>query len=300
MNNSELNQLLSNYVIPLFGGSYVDGDESSTSSQKCVASSGSSLLIKLNKDDGRRIKLSRPQPFKKEDRELIRLIVDEFSKIQELSIDAIYKDSLYITALENAISMNLSSEGNIIRQIIQKCSEWSERTYEGGRVSFGFVVDFDLIEQDDDAYSIEEVLDKDFSAVLSDGVSSWLVLDKGGKVIEHKVTNPIVNDNLLTPNRFLGISEFTSGNKVGIVLLSNGEILLIKDNELKFAKRRGSWRSFHHKETITQMKGKSYWIPDDDMIPIYLTALDVSFGRSGGCICFTRKSNEQNLYKKMS
>lgn len=303
-NTLEIKQLIENHVIPLFGGAYFERFEESTPAHKCVATAGGnkSLLVKLERDDTNRMVISRAQPFTPDDRLLMDSIIHEFSDVQKLNISEVYKESLLKSALENAISKNLStSDNDIISRLISKCAEWSERTYEGGRVSFGFVVNFDedadIASDSAQLINIEAILDNDFAAVLSDGVSSWIEIDKKGLILSHHVATSSFSNKLYCPRSFSGIADFVTENKIGIVLLSNGEILLLKDKELKFAKRRGSWRSFHHKAAITQMKAKSNWLENTLIESIYLTSLDVSFGRSGGCICHTRKTMEAQIYK---
>jgi hypothetical protein len=66
-----------------------------------------------------------------------------------------------------------------------------------------------------------------------------------------------------------------------VTLNRNGEILIFKENSLVFAWRRGRWRHFAHPPILQQMRT----VKDKALRAcIYETCLDVSFGRSGGCI----------------
>ncbi len=297
-------ELIEKYVLPLFSGAELSGFKESNRREKCVSSGNGYkyLFIKLKSNDSYRLKVMRAQPFLKDDKKLLELIIDEFAKISDLDIENIYKEKLYLNALEIAISKNLADGfSEVLSRIINKLSNWSERTYEGGRVSFGFIVDFEKESTESPKrkkfLDFDEILGDDFSAVLTDGVLSWMVFDKNGVALSHEVHQPLTDQDILCPLRFGSLANTTSEKRVGIVLLSNGEILLIKNKELKLAKRRGAWRSFHHEATMKQMTANSSYTNDDIIKAIYLTSLDVSFGRSGGCICYTRKSSETKLYQ---
>ena len=84
--------------------------------------------------------------------------------------------------------------------------------------------------------------------------------------------------------RQAGIANWTTIDERRIALTLNrvGEILVIRDEQLLFARRSGHWHFLTHEPVISQMV-----IPRRDRnirIAIYETCLDASFARTGACI----------------
>jgi hypothetical protein len=132
---------------------------------------------------------------------------------------------------------------------------------------------------------------------MSNGHDTILIFNEDGKLIEHKSLDyPNTIDGLFSPIRFVNLSQWTKDNNNIVITLSrNGELLIFKGGNLCFAKRRGHWRYFAHDSVIKQFtnNGMGRRSPEKLRREIYLTVLDVSFARTGGCIGIITSSKKQ-------
>src|SRR5699024_3686871 len=71
----------------------------------------------------------------------------------------------------------------------------------------------------------------------------------------------------------------------------SGEILLFKNHELMFCKRRGVWGSYFHDEIIQLLSNRTTHTIKEIRKAIYFTALDCSFAGSGGCLVYLNKDD---------
>lgn len=136
----------------------------------------------------------------------------------------------------------------ILHSILCRMEEWAARTYEGKRVPFGFVVDFGA-EADKNAASYLHFLSNDSSAVFTDGVFSGIKLDRNGKILSFITRNTPVKavqttQEMFVPHQFSDIGQHCFGKAIGVIVLTNGEILLVKQCAICFAKRGTKWVSF--------------------------------------------------------
>jgi len=296
MKQLEFEKLLKEYVIPLFAGARIESGNitESTSREKVAAHGGSGvILVKPHKAADFRVSIFREQLFTNNDVNLASCVISELYKIFMSNIPVDYKNKLYALGIENAICSHLSPESaSVIAQLLLYLSSWAERTYEGRRVSFGCVIDTTTPVglQINTHLHLSKILEEDFSALLSDGVNSWVVFDKYGFLVKHEVATSDCSETVLSPYRFGKFAETCSDSKNGFALLSNGEILIFNNQQLIFAKRRGSWRCFNHEAIIKRITAKSKHTVPEINLALYLTALDVSFSRVGGCIAYLRKT----------
>ena len=92
MNKKEFYAITEKLILPLFTGSYISGEEVSSSRDNEVAyGKHNSLLIKPNKVEEYRLVLRRGQPFKTFELNLLKSIVSEMNDIAELNIAAFVK-----------------------------------------------------------------------------------------------------------------------------------------------------------------------------------------------------------------
>lgn len=182
--------------------------------------------------------------------------------------------------------------------LISILSSWSKKTYEGKKVSFAFIINR-RGKAKEDAINYLEFLKTDFSATITDGITSIIELDADCKYMKyHSVSNKeegrLVGGSLkdkVVPLRFLQIvNNFVEGDKIGVFLLVNGDILLAKNKEILYAKRNDQWINFSSErfssilddlniELNLTEEGKKEFFKE-----IYSTALDVSFSHAGGII----------------
>ncbi|MEG1500285.1 MAG: hypothetical protein RR400_04405, partial [Clostridia bacterium] len=135
----------------------------------------------------------------------------------------------------------------------------------------------------------------DFIALLSDGKKSVLELDKNGYLISHNIFDKQKRVASICPFNYSSIAKHCGENKIGLTLLENGDMLLFKNYNLVFAKRRGIWNSYSHSELVEILSNKSAHAIKELRRAIYISALDVSFSGQGGCIAYLNKDCAKNV-----
>jgi len=223
---------------------------------------------------------------------------------QELNIlDSVIKkiDSLHMTAdkmshstlcgiIEKAIAKQISEEHyEVIITILQIYAQWAAETYEGRRIthSIGLYCN-NSTGTKHKFYNL-----RNSSALKSLGATpdTLLSLDKHGSIIgletiSAKQNNYRKNKDVLSPIHMADIALWTNSNsKIAFRLSPNGEILIFKDKQLAYAKRRSYWLSFPHKTLIDQHFSDHHSnTQQQSKRAVYLTALDLAFSGKGGCL----------------
>ena len=188
------------------------------------------------------------------------------------------------------------SDAYTLYKLICRMIEWTSKTYEGKKVPFGFVIDFGQ-QNDYDSVDYIHFLQNDSSAVFSDGVFSGIKLDKNGKLIsfltsEHSLESNISRE-LFVPYQFFSIAAQCCANSIGIIALTNGELMIIKDQAICFSKRGTRWIPFDWERVYSNLR--PYFLEDNysellqkdienKIKSIYCSILDVSFAHTGGCL----------------
>lgn len=297
MEKEQFVDLINDILLPLFTGSKIVGEEESSSRDSEVAQGSSgTVLIKPNKQDEYRLIVKRNQPFKSNEVSLIRSIVFELIKVAEYNItEPTYLRRMQATAIEKAICNSLSeTSSETLLGLINQLGQWVDKTYEGKRTSFGIVLNENQNVQNKlDNLKYNNVLQSDFSALLSDGRLSSLEFDKDGYILGHLIMERIRFAPTLCPYDFINFARLCNEKRIGIALLESGDMLLFKNRELMFARRRGLWNSYSHEEIIQLLSNRSSHTIKEIRRSIYYTALDVSFSGSGGCIVYLNKDKSE-------
>ena len=218
-----------------------------------------------------------------------------------------YLDAAYNTAFEVAVCRHMC-KGNddknnrttkTLIDLLFKLNTWTTKTYEGNKVPFGFIIDCNV--RDAESYNYIDFLDNHSSAVFTDGVYGGILLDVKGNFIkyfsyEDSEQRQIEKDKTkpISPLNYIMFTENCCNKKIGMLCLTNGDILLIKNKKLLFSKRNGNWiyydyNRFRHetaKYIHTDIYDKDNYLTNF-IDQIYLTVLDVSFSHTGGCLAIT-------------
>ena len=143
MEKEQFVEFLKNHVLTIFTGSEIVDEEPSTTRDTIVAmGTGGTLLVKLHKTDEYRLVIKKLQPFKHFEINLVKTIITELLFVYTNSqIQESYLPVLQNHIVEKAIckSMNDFSYETMF-SIISELTKWSNRTYEGQRALFGFLV----------------------------------------------------------------------------------------------------------------------------------------------------------------
>lgn len=234
------------------------------------------------------------------------------------------RDKAYQMAIQDGISGwvigNTGTE--TISSLFDLLEKWSVKTYEGKRVTLGFIINPSYKESP--TLSFDEMLtflNDDSSAVLSDCIHSIIELDKGCNLVGyHSISDnldciPTCDLSDFIPIRFMqSIQRFIPyegtqniSNKVGIFLLNNGDILLVKNGRTCFVKRNLHWLNLSHPAFENSLYKFTCNISSADkydsyfntlLLSVYASVLDVSFSHTGGIIAVVSPESVLELTKQ--
>lgn len=190
---------------------------------------------------------------------------------------------------------------------LYKCLQnWSEKTYEGHNVCFGFLINprsNGKIKDLDDLKigKFVDFISEEYSAVFTDGITSIVEIDKECNFVKYHSTlhqKDLLNDNLNgveLPIRFAQIIyENVIHDKVGVFLLINGDMIIAQNRKISFVRRSGRWLNFSGKAFYDTISSYINNKTINKIIPsIYCSCLDVSFAHSGGLIAVVDENNEE-------
>ena len=290
-------QVINKLILPLFTGSSLVGEETSSSRDSEVAiGKQKSLFIKANKNDEYRVVIKRSRAFQQFEVNLLRYVLKELNDIDEMQIqDSNYEQIMQIKAIEKAVCESLSQNTTTtMLGIITELENWSNRTYEGKKPTFGVIINQQENEQEvTSSLHYTKIMSKNFVALLSDGKSSFIELDKDGYLMGYLALSNVRKYTTIAPNDFENVARYCNEKRIGIVLTESGDLLVFKNRQLLFAKRRGVWNVYCHEEVIQLLSYKASHSQRDIRSAIYLTALDCLFAYNGGVIIYLNKDEKE-------
>ena len=302
MNKNDFIIFLKDEVLPLFTGSEIIGEEPSSPRDNCVAQGDTgSIKIKFKRRDNYRIIVKRAQPFKNFEVHLIKSIIYEINKIYNIRAIKEYRYGIENMIIEKAICKSLTlTATKTISSLFTELGRWSQRTYEGNRISFGCVVTRKKSgSKTNQNLHISNFFERDFSALLTDGKDSFIEVSADGYVMDYICMVKHTEFDLYAPYNQLKIATHSTGSKIGICLTEDGDILVFKDKCLLFAKRGGNWVCYSHEEIVDKLSERAGEY-EDVRKAIYVSALDTSFNRTGGCIVHVNNNESMNVLKHIN
>lgn len=300
MDKQEFLNFVQDNILSLFTGSEIVGEEESTSRDACVAlGQGGTILIKFKKSDEYRYVLKRIQPFKHFEISLIRSVIDEMSKIYSNRYTRDYRRQIEQIIIEKAICKSITNNHVTLQAVLSTLGRWGMRTYEGTHASFGLIITNKKANETNPNLEINNFLGKDFSALLSDGKNTFMQISSDGYLLGYVNAPKMAKSDAFVPYEYLNMASLCTGTKIGVCLLAEGDILLFKDKMLVFAKRGGNWTCFTHQVVIDKMADRS---GDCENVrkAVYLSSLDTSFNRCGGCIVHVGTGEKYSVLKHIN
>ncbi len=302
MKRERFTTFLQDNILSMFTGSEIVGEEESGPRDACVAQgAGGSLLVKFDKDDDYRFIVKRVQPFKTFEISLVKSIIDEMQNIYRAGLEKAYIHGLESSVIQRAICKALTTSAHrTLEKVLSLVTTWSLRTYEGKKAKFGFIITNKKAPKDiNPNMKITQILKQDFIALLSDGTHTGIEISSDGYLVGYQSFTKQVKEDLLTPYEYLNLASLCTGSKVGVGLNADGDVLVFKDKQLLFAKRNGAWVCFSHEEIIGKLAERSGEV-EELRRAIYLSALDTSFARNGGCLVHVNNNDKYNVLKHIS
>lgn len=183
-----------------------------------------------------------------------------------------------------------------LEHLLITLEKWSKKTYEGKKIPFAFVIDN---KSKDGSFNYIDFLYEEYSATFTDGITSIIELDKNLKFLKYDslTKGNIISETDITssPYRFAQVIKKFTIEKLGIVLLTSGDLILIKDTKIELIKRDGSWINFNKDIFVSSVMSinKSYTLLNKKLLDaIFYTSLDVSFSHGGGLISIVKDRND--------
>lgn len=257
------------------------------------------------------------EPIEKDDFKLFKYLFDcyclygggkEAFKINNAFINENINELILQKGLISYLINDTNFKNQHIDNLIKCLQRWSEKTYEGHNVCYGFLIN--LNSNDKNYYKNKsksygdfvDFIGEEYSAVFTDGITSVVEIDKDCNFIEYKsilhASSPLPNNlhNVYLPIRFAQIIyENVDKDTVGLFLLTNGDIILAKNKMISFVKRGGRWLNFSQKsfyDIISDYVGKNETLKTI-IQSVYCSCLDISFAHSGGLIAIVDTNKEK-------
>lgn len=219
------------------------------------------------------------------------------------------KQSLYRTTIQNGIGCWLAGDAknSKLELLFRELEMWSVKTYEGKNVTMGFLINPDA--KSTFAAGEKKWLDfmhDDTAAMLTDCIHSVIELDaqcnfvayhslsEGDKVSAYELSYQ-------TPLRFSQvIQSLVKNKKRGVFLLNNGDIVLAKDQKVRFVKRNLRWLNLSYRAFRNALqpfvdrsgcddKNAAEYL-EELLESVFASVLDVSFSHAGGIIAIATSS----------
>lgn len=303
MDKLQFAEFIKSNILTIFTGSEIIGEEPSSPRDSIVAQgSGGSLLVKFNKNDDYRYQIKRIQPFKGYEVALVKSIVTELGALKEQKIEDSYFNTLQSYVIERAICKSVSeSSYETLLTIVSQLNHWSSRTYEGQNARFGFMVcNIKAGDKTNKNLHISNILQENFSAVLADGINTCYKISSDGYLLNYITLPKSKDQNISAPYDYIDMANICYGSRIGVCLTGNGDILIFHEKNLIYAKHAGTWTRYSHEEIIDRISDNTNDLSDKTRKAIYLSSLDVSFAKTGGCVVHLDKTSETTFLKHIN
>ena len=241
----------------------------------------------------------------------------EYTKNRQKKLDALeepgkldraglHRHNRYDFAYELGIAIWLgTASADTMYNVINELAKWGVKTYEGQQVPYGVLIDLMNNEKNGIINFVEFMRTEKSGAVFTDGVNSFVKLNAHGEVLEYFSVGTSKTDiPSFTPSSFEKFADKCTSNddvsNIGIILMENGTILIIKKQKLILARRNGRWyfvdsdfildKLYHFIELDREIRKVKEDKEDISNLStsLLLSLLDVSYIGHGGCIAIVK------------
>lgn len=288
----KLKKLIEIYLKPLIPMTIENKYRESTSKQQCISYNKrpDEIAVKSHFTQKEKIILTKSPKFSSEEKKFAHDLITELIEMHNSSRD-VYRNVVFKSLHIRSIAKYIGCEKTSLL-ILEQFENWAARTYEGGAITSSIGID---PTSERNKVHLTEIFPYDFSAVLTNGFDTLLVVNNRGEISGSGQLPSAQLEIYAAPYRLNLIANWASDDRVAIVLNRLGEILIFKNSQLIFIKRSGKWQLFAHEDCI----GKLYPTIFKKKLrqSIYETCIDISFARSGGCIIIIDNKNIKELKK---
>lgn len=274
-----LRSIVERELVPLLPGAELQpGVKGATSARGTVVKLASNALgLRSHTTVADLLEVRRAQPFSKPEIALARQFLVELAGIAPHH-GAYFFPEATAAAVRRTVVRSLRNPNEVLLlRVLGELESLAAQTYEGHRIAVVFGLDSKARGK---GVPLDTIWGEDFGKVLTGSIETMITVSSDGFISEFLDLYPNASCSF-APQYSRTIAEWCTGDRVVVSLNRNGEILLFREKCLVFAWRRGRWRHFVHEPILGQMQNVSN---KELRRCIYETCLDVSFGRTGGCI----------------
>lgn len=295
MDHQRFKLVLENHVRPMFTGSELSEQDENPRWKKRQAflRNVCEMIVRTPGGEAKCFSLKRSQAFDQADADFVESFIKHLDKLDAVTATPLL-DDLINPLLRRTVAQRVASPASdLVSRILAQYEAWAEQTYEGRKISAA--IGLDPGNATATGVQVLKVFAESFGAVLANGLESFLIAGANGDLVGYEpLSNAPGGLSLAAPLRFCRLAEWAAGQKVGVGLNRNGEILVFANQGIIFAKRRGSWRHFTHEALIKRIALHGSFEPDLCKA-VYQTSLDVSFAKTGGGIALIRRTKANDL-----
>ncbi len=301
----DFRSIVSEHLLPFFPGASIERRAEPAAGQRQLVARRNQcrIAIKPSQQSAYRLVIARSQPFAADqdaavtEFKVMSSFADLFSQFPERTTAehrADLLDAAKRRVIAKSVCTRVSQEAAVLMALDQFAA-WATRSYEGRPISaaIGFVA-----RPSNSSVHLDKIRREDFCAVLSNGTDTMLLSDYDGMVKGYApLPRPRVAPTF-APYRHAAIAHWAKSGRIAMALNRSGEILIFRDQQLIFVKRRGDWSFLAHTPALTQMKA-----PKNNprlRRAIYESALDASFARTGAAIGLVTSANLRTRWKRIA
>ncbi|TGL55693.1 hypothetical protein EHQ58_18465 [Leptospira ognonensis] len=280
-----------NYLENLFPGSRIIENsiklDSSIENNKNRKSMNISLMDTI-------YEVTKLNTFNSIDSFLFRLVANKLEEFHNLELNHEISKLIIENIFDNAIlrsfifeefeNYELTYRSNLVTDLLNGLQYWRNKTYEGKNISFGFIIDGSL----ERSYNNHEIFNniqnhitKDYFAPLSDGMCSFLSINLEGEIIGINQFDTF-HDGSMLPYRFSTVNNLR--NSSVLIQTRLGDILLIKEGNLKFVKKNQQWIQFDTNSLMHKISANLNIYEKKLKEAVFQTCLDISLAKTGGVL----------------
>ncbi len=168
---------------------------------------------------------------------------------------------------------------------INQIELWARKTYEGQRKAFGIIICKNQLPTSNPLFDYVDFLKTDFSATINDGQYSAVEIYSDGTFKAHIPISPLQSSDMpFIPFPFMGFADLCSQDKIGVLLTTSGDTMLISGRKLCYTKHNGYWLRCNSDKTLDLLKHELDKADYEVVLALSQTIADVSHSHGGACI----------------
>jgi hypothetical protein len=288
---SEYYEILMRYMVPMFPGATLEPSPIAVAGSSFVSQeTREKVLVRPDRNWPQTFRLTRVTGFRPDDIRLLKQFVEALRE-KLVAADQPFFPFLVDRCPEDVVSRSVAHKefgDDLIPSVIGLLRKWAIETYEGRPIVAAIGIEPNPNPSKISDVHVSSFQGASYAKVLSNGLDTLIVLSPSGHVVEHRSLQPQPDntpssEHPFAPRRHVPMAAWATAGRVAFALNRQGEILVFRNRQLKFAFRAGLWSHFAHSAMLARL-GK--WV--EPRRAVYASCLDVSFARTGGLIAVTR------------